>query len=300
MAMMQPFSKYSGCGNDFIFIDNREGTFPIEDISFIPELCCRDTGIGADGVVFMECSSGFADVKMRIFNKDGSEAAMCGNALRCVLPFISKSSLFVISSLSVETRDSVHKLSCSAEGVAAAISSPRDVRWSLQVDVDFPMAATGQMRVDYMNTGVPHVVVFVEDIAFPGFLQTARQLRHHKSFAPEGVNVNVVAVLSDDTLAIRTFERGVEGETDACGTGATAAALAAHHRGLCKSPITLIPRSGEKLKVCFLYEEDHYNDVVLSGKVAHVFDGLFCPESYRWQIAPYVSSDEILEKITKE
>lgn len=261
MAVKHSFAKYSGCGNDFIFIDDRGKTFPYGDAARIQALCCRHKGIGADGLVLVEDSCSTADVGMRIFNNDGSEAAMCGNALRCVLPFMRDELNWPENGATVQTRNYLHTLSFTDDGVAASMAPPTDIRWE---------ALPG---FHYLNTGVPHVVFFVEDIAYPEFLATAKILRNHENFAPDGTNVNAIAPLSKDTLALRTFERGVEGETLACGTGATAAALVAHHYGFC-SPITMIPASGERLIISFCYHEGTYSDVVMTGPTTYLFSGI--------------------------
>lgn len=260
--MKLSFAKYSGCGNDFIFIDNREKTFPFDDAARIQALCCRHKGIGADGLVLLEDSSSTADMRMRIFNKDGSEAAMCGNALRCALPFMRNQLGWPKSSATVQTMNHLHTLSLTSDGVTASMAPATNIRWD---------ALPG---CDYLNTGVPHLVFFVKDIAYPTFLIEAKSFRNHVNFAPEGTNVNAVALLSKETLALRTFERGVEGETLACGTGATAAALVAHHHYGCCPPITIIPTSGEKLIINFSCHNGAYTEIAMTASTTYLFSGI--------------------------
>lgn len=259
--MAHSFAKYSGCGNDFIFIDDREKTFPFDDAARIQAVCCRHRGIGADGLVLVEDSSPTADVRMRIFNNDGSEAAMCGTISGPVELLAHEGQHAAQRIATVQTKNYFHTLSFTADGVIASMAPPTDIRWD---------ALPG---FSYLNTGVPHLVFFVEDIAYPEFLLEAKILRNHENFAPAGTNVNAVAPLSKNRLALRTFERGVEGETLACGTGATAAAVVAHHYGL-SLPITVIPASGEKLIINFCCHNGTYSDVVMTGPTTYLSSGI--------------------------
>lgn len=253
-----PFSKYSGCGNDFILIDNRNGVFPVGDAAPIQALCHRHEGVGADGVILLE-NSDVADYKMRIFNADGGEAEMCGNGIRCLYRFLEELEN-VQSSCTVESMNFIHALSGEGDRICATMAPPTEMEWGLEL--------LGQ-PLHFLNTGVPHVVIFVDELK-GDFRKVAPKLRHHPYFA-RGANVNLVS-FEKNGLSVRTFERGVEAETLACGTGATAAALvAAKKRGM-PSPIAVKVASGEVLEICF---DKEFTQVTQVGPARAVFYGRF-------------------------
>ena len=206
------FSKYSGCGNDFILLDNRKGQVSKNLANLVTVLCHRNQGIGADGVILWEDSL-LCDYKMRIFNADGSEAEMCGNGLRCFGQFLKEKKVKP-GKITVEVMQTPYILEVKGRKVNASMPSPKDVKWDLTVETD-----GRSIQVDFLDTGVPHVVVFVDNVDAVDFESEAFAIRHHPLFAPKGTNVDYVELCYDNTLKIRTFERGVEGETLACGTG---------------------------------------------------------------------------------
>lgn len=263
------FSKYSGCGNDFILFDHRKSHLPYS-ISEIQQLCCRKNGIGADGVIFLETSSQ-ADVKMRIFNSDGSEAEMCGNGLRCLAKFVNDLSPMQ-NMFTVETPRGTLKVEVRPHSVIAEMPEVQEIQWNLVIS----QKETRQKEIWHLHaldTGVPHAVLFVNDTESQNIMDIGRKIRFHPFFSPKGTNVNFVQVLSKDSIRIRTYERGVEGETDACGTGATAGALAAAHEFDLGSPITVLPRSEEKLIISFERSDAGFSKVFMEGKVACVTQG---------------------------
>lgn len=262
-----PFSKYSGCGNDFVLIDNRENSF-IPEPNLIRNISERRRGIGADGVILLE-NSELADFKMRIFNADGSEAEMCGNGVRCLMQFIQDLQLGF-------TRCTIETLG----GKVVAHVGQRTVKVEMPQPCDLKLnkiLLIGQVQISYhfVNTGVPHAVVFVEEIEDPQWMKIAPHIRHHSVFAPSGTNVNFAQVRGT-TLYLRTFERGVEGETLACGTGATASALIAAQLSKLSAPIIVIPRSNDPLLVEF---DPTFAKVALSGPAKKNFEGKFIIDS---------------------
>jgi diaminopimelate epimerase len=250
--MILLFAKYHGAGNDFIVIDDRTEAFPVSHSAFVQSLCQRHTGIGADGLILLQSSSR-ADARMRIFNSDGHEAALCGNGLRCLVDFAHR--LHLIGSRStIETKNRLVACEWTQETVTVDLGPYEFLAMKLSFEA---------LKFHLINTGVPHAVAFVEDDHFA----LAPQIRSHPSFGSEGANVNF-AMLKGSKLHIRTYERGVEGETLACGSGAAAVAVAAHHVYHLSNPITIVPCSGEELQVNVLPAS-----LRLTGKATFVFHG---------------------------
>lgn len=260
------FSKYSGCGNDFILIDDRDGTFPLHEISLIKKICHRRIGIGADGIILLQDSSK-ADFRMRIINSDGSEAEMCGNGIRCLMKFIQEIGLN-IATCKIETQYRTHCVALHDTGISVEMGDPTDYDWN----IDLPLP-TETLRIHQLNTGVPHVVEFVSDIEAINLENRGPLVRNHAIFFPKGTNFNIAQISTYGSISVRTFERGVEGETLACGTGATAVALAAAKVHGLKSPIEISTRSGERLKIYFEMVADHPSQVWMAGPAEKIFSG---------------------------
>lgn len=265
--MFRSFSKYVGCGNDFILFDHRIPFFPIENKHLIQTLCHRQRGIGADGIILLENSSR-ADFRFRIFNADGSEAEMCGNGMRCLGKFIQECG-GTASSYLIETMQHILALSIQEEAVQVEMGPIKEVIWNLSLNVP------GLFLIGhFLNTGVPHFVLFVQDLDRFALDQLGPQIRRHVRFSPAGTNVNLAEWNGSDTLRIRTYERGVEAETLACGTGATAVALAAAYQYQMKSPIFIKTASQELLRIDFCrLEEFYFKQVTLTGPAHRVFQG---------------------------
>lgn len=265
--MHLPFSKYSGCGNDFILIDNRQSVFDVTRIDTIVNLCHRRLGIGADGIIFLESSSK-ADFRMRIFNTDGSEAEMCGNGLRCLIRFIQELGI-ECKQFVIETMHQIIPARVSSTGVSVAMPPPTDCHFFEQVHLE-----DDPLTLHRLDTGVPHAVLFVENLHEVRLMSMAPQIRYFPRFLPKGTNVNFAVINANQEVEVRTYERGVEGETLACGTGAVAAALAAARvHGLC-SPITIRPKSGDKIDVAFVREDNNiFSNVIMSGPAIKIFSG---------------------------
>lgn len=260
------FSKYHGSGNDFIIIDDRAVSFPSDNKELIAQLCHRRFGIGADGLILLQPSTLF-HYRMRIFNCDGMEAAMCGNGLRCLVHFINSLGLSE-DVLCVETMHGMVRCSINGEKITIQINRPYTISQSLCVDV-----GTERFHFCVVNTGVPHAVIFVKDVSCVDVQNVGRSIRYDKVLPDEGANVNFVQILSSDSLKIRTYERGIEGETMSCGTGAAAAAYAALKEGCVTAPLKIIPLSAEPLWVNVEHEGAEVMHMYLAGGAVKMFEG---------------------------
>jgi diaminopimelate epimerase len=265
-----------GAGNDFVLIDDRDEAFPAADRGLIARLCHRRTGIGADGIVLLRRSSR-ADGRVRFFNADGGEAEMCGNALRCAARFAFECGA-AGRSMNVETAAGRLGADVLPEGglVQLRMTPPADWRLELELAMD---GGAPPLRCGHVNTGVPHAVIEDPDLPRPpsgsgdAFLAVAPRVRRHRAFDPAGANVNTVCVTGPGSLSVRTFERGVEGETLACGTGVTACALIMARRGRVAPPVAVTVASGDVLTVDFRLSAQGAEAVTLRGPTADVFDG---------------------------
>ncbi len=238
------FYKLSGSGNDFVFVDARLAPAGrLQDPDVIRPICARGTGVGADGIVFLEPSRAAA-IRMRYLNSDGSVAALCGNATLCAARlFVELGGAAPGEQFSIET----------ASGALAAVvhSSGPEVEMppvgQLTAEAATPLIA-GERRVGFAQVGIPHLVLLCDDIEAVDVPGRGRPLRYDAAF-PEGTNVDFVARDTAGRWLMRTYERGVEGETLACGTGAVASAVLLHRWGLAPSPTTIVTRSGKPLTI---------------------------------------------------
>lgn len=260
------FYKMSGSGNDFVMIDNRDGRLDVEPRLLAVRLCRRGMSVGADGVILVEPSSK-ADFRMRIFNADGSEAEMCGNGGRCVARFAEILGI-AGSRMAFETLAGLIRAEVKGERVKLQISQPRGLQLRQSIDVDGVVH-----QVHSVNTGVPHAVIFCSDLDEVAVQALGRRVRFHPAFQPAGTNVDFAAVIEQRGLAIRTYERGVEDETLACGTGAVASALIAAALGLVSSPVQVRVRSGETLAVHFDGRGPEFHEVFFEGQVRLIYQG---------------------------
>ena len=263
---MLRFTKMNGAGNDFILFDNRTGSIDL-DRRQIAQLCDRHRGIGADGILLLENPTNRADFRMRYFNADGGEAEMCGNGARCFARFTNK----VIgqkAKISFETPAGVISAELKGDLVTLRMTEPTDLRLNL----DLPMAAENK-AVHFINSGVPHVVIAVAEIDDADVRREGAAIRHHKMFSPNGTNVNFIEKREPNKIAIRTYERGVEDETLACGTGIVASALIFAASENMKGPISVIARGGDELEVGFEKSGDRFRNVTLTGPAEFVFEG---------------------------
>src|SRR4051812_18421383 len=263
---MLRFSKMNGAGNDFVMIDNRLGDLQLAPDQ-IAKICDRHRGVGADGVLVLERATNGADFRMRYYNADGGEAEMCGNGARCFARYASRVA-GPRAQLSFETPAGVIGATLEEELVRLEMSEPRDLR--LGVTIPLP---DRQVAAHFVNTGVPHVVVPVDDLENTYVAGLGSAIRRHALFAPKGANVNFLKERGPRQIAIRTYERGVEDETLACGTGVVASALIFAAMKKVDGPIGVLVRGGSELEVGFEKEGDQFKNVTLTGPAEFVFEG---------------------------
>jgi diaminopimelate epimerase len=269
------FIKMSGSGNDFILIDHRFGGLDETTLkTFITGICRRGLSVGADGVILIE-SSPSADFRWRFFNADGSTAEMCGNGARCAARFAFQQRICG-SDMRFETGAGLVTAQVRDTRVKIRLIDPHGLR------LEVPITVLGTtLFVSSINTGVPHAVVSVEDVDAVDVSKLGREIRFHPQFAPEGVNANFICRDPSGGIAIRTYERGVEGETLACGTGAVAGALVAACRLGLTSPIRVRTRSGEILTVFFRQSDGGFRDIHQEGEARFIYSGILDPEAWR-------------------
>ena len=267
------FWKMSGAGNDFIVIDHRKPLVPPHLMAeFARKVCRRKFSVGADGLFFLEPSAK-ADFSWRFFNADGSEAEMCGNGARCVARFAYMNGM-AAARMRFETLAGLVEASVSDTQITIGMPAPHSLTLNLNLEQTVP-----GWEAHSINTGVPHLVVFVKQLDQVDVAGLGRQLRYHPQFVPAGTNVNFVERSGQD-MCIRTYERGVEDETMACGTGAVAAALVASAKGYAQSPVTITTSGGVTLTV--LWSETpgkEYRHIQLKGPAHLIYRGELTPEA---------------------
>jgi len=271
---MVDFLKMSGSGNDFILIDNRDRSLTVGNIAkFVRNVCERKVSVGADGLIVIE-NSQRADFRWRFFNADGSEVDMCGNGARCAARFAYIRGI-AKEKMSFETGAGIIDAEVIGDTVRVKLTEPHGMKANISVMIDGKPTA-----VNFVNTGVPHVVLFVHGLDRYDVLNTGRKIRYHREFQPEGTNANFMEVIDRHTIRIRTYERGVEDETLACGTGAVASALISFSQGLVESPVDVNVKSGETLKIYFRKTGHGFEDIYLEGKANVVYEGCIWDEAY--------------------
>jgi diaminopimelate epimerase len=271
--MLLHFFKMNGAGNDFIIVDNRDLSLSSAlDADTIAALCDRNRGIGADGLLAVEPAQKGADFRFRYYNADGGEAEMCGNGARCFGRFTAHLGEIVLKKVTFETIAGTLAAEMVGDDVRIAMSEPKDLKLSL--DTRIPGLAS---PLHFVNTGVPHVVSFVgspEALDELDVFTHGGAIRNHPDFAPAGTNANFAAVIAPDHISIRTFERGVEDETLACGTGMVASALVHHLLTGAASPIKVDVEGGDTLEIGFEKSgEQGFKNVTLTGPADFVFEG---------------------------
>jgi len=263
---MLRFTKMDGAGNDFILIDNRAGDIHLNR-SQIARLCDRHRGIGADGILLLESPSDHADFRMRYFNADGGEAEMCGNGARCFARFANKTA-GAEGKISFETPAGVISAELAGGLVTLQMTEPTDLRLGVPLQI-----GAEQKVVHFINSGVPHVVVPVAQVGGVDVSREGSALRHHEMFSPKGANVNFIEKRGPNKIAIRTYERGVEDETLACGTGVVASALVFAALEKVNGQVTVITQGGDELRVGFEKTNNLFSNVTLTGPAEFVFEG---------------------------
>lgn len=266
--MRLEFIKMSGAGNDFIVADNRDGRVRLTREQ-VARLCHRQFGIGADGLMLLvPCGSGRADWAWQFWNSDGSDAEMCGNGARCFARYIQRATGWDKSSVRFETAAGVIGAEFEGERVTINLTAPQGLRLRETVPT-----AEGPLEVSSLNTGVPHAVVFVADADRAMVQERGRELRFHPHFGPRGTNVNFVQVKGPGHIRVRTYERGVEGETLACGTGVSASAMISARVHGFASPVRVQVQGGDELRVEFKERDGVFSEVRLNGPATFVFEG---------------------------
>lgn len=282
-----PFMKLSGSGNDFILIDNRERVVdPKRAMQLSARICAHRMSVGGDGLILIERSRR-ADFRWRLFNADGSEAEFSGNGARCAARFAflkhiaPKQMRFETLAGLIEAEMVPRSLKRVAKPVMDQVKirfpDPKGLRLNLRVALD------GTERdAHFIDTGVPHCVYVVDNPDQLDVVGIGRPTRHHSLFQPAGANVNFISVLDPHRIRIRTYERGVEDETLACGTGSIASALIASLVAKAESPVTLVPQSGLNLMVHFQSDGKTFRDVYLQGDARAVYEGKILPDAWTY------------------
>lgn len=249
------FTKMHGAGNDFVMIDDRDGTFPVEDYQRVAAMACRPGGIGCEGVILVQKSE-TRDFKMRFFNPDGTEADLCGNGARCVAAFARSIGVVKTDRMVFET---------AAGEIAAEIVDETTVKVAMPEPRDF--------GDDFVVAGVPHKIVVVENLMKTDVEGEGRRIRMSDEFAPNGTNVDFVVYRQPNRVSIRTYERGVEAETGACGTGSVSAAVIGVRDYGLSFPVHVKTVRGYELIVDGEFDGERFSDVSLAGPVKRVFEG---------------------------
>lgn len=272
-----PFYKMSGCGNDFILIDHRKKFLKDSILNrFAASICRHRLSVGGDGLILLEKSKKKGvNFIMRLFNADGSEAEFSGNGGRCAarLAYLLK---IAPAKMAFETLAGLIRARIRGEDVTIQFPIPQNLRLGLKIPVDGKT-----YEGHFLNTGVPHLVYFVSDLEKTEVVPLGRKSRYHEVFQPAGTNVNFISVLTPRQIEMRTYERGVEDETLACGTGAVASALISGALGKVESPVRLKQRSGQMLEVAFDWDGKKFDEVFLSGEARLVYEGRLWEEAWK-------------------
>ncbi|MDR0890598.1 MAG: diaminopimelate epimerase [Endomicrobium sp.] len=264
------FIKITAAGNDFILIDNRSKMISSTEYNSIAKkLCNRKYCIGADGLILLE-KSNVAEFKMKYFNSDGSYAAMCGNGARAIAYFAYTERISCNKCITFETDAGLIQAEILLNNqVKISIYDPCDIKTNIELTIEDKL-----LSVDYINTGVPHVIIFIEKIQDINVKKYGKLIRYHDKFKPiGGTNVNFVEIINTNSIFVRTYERGVEDETLACGTGITASGIMTVMRGFTKSPVNVTSQGGDRLIVSCNFLKEKPTNVILEGPALITFKG---------------------------
>ena len=263
------FTKLEASGNDFILIDNISGEIDAVSSDYgamARDICRRNLSIGADGILVLEKSQK-ADLRMRIINPDGTEAEMCGNGARCAAFYASGNGFG--NEIKMETKAGLIGAEISSGNVKLRMSDPKDIKMGIKLGVGQTL-----VTVHHIDTGVPHTILMVDDLKEFQVNEFGRKIREHSVFSPRGTNVDFVGEIKKGSASLRTYERGVEAETLACGTGTVASAIVLGLLGQVESPVKMKTRGGETLTVYFNIFPGHIvRDVYLEGSAKKVYEG---------------------------
>jgi diaminopimelate epimerase len=270
-----PFARMHGCGNDFVVIDDRAGRWHTKRELLAQELCDRRKGLGGDGLILIERGTEGADFRMSYTNRTGMDGEMCGNGARCTVLRAAELGL-VNGKAAMATDAGLIRATIDGHFITLAMTPPADEQPVTEMNL-----SGARLQGWYIDTGVPHVVVFLDSVAELEAFDVAalgREIRHHAAFE-RGANANFAARLADGTFRMRTYERGVEMETLACGTGAVAVGLIAHRRFSSPSPVVIHPTGGGRLEIGFrVLPDGAFQDVTLSGPAETIAEGEITPE----------------------
>lgn len=261
-----PFWKMHGAANDFVVVDDRALTFPSHDAAWMQSVMARRTGVGSEGILLIQPSAQ-TDFRMRFFNPDGGEVDMCGNGARCIARLAHELGV-APARMSFETGAGIVRADVAGDTVQLTMTTPHDWRLGRELEIE-----GSRLAYDFVNSGVPHVVMVVHNLAATDVAQLGAAIRYHEDFAPKGTNANFVQITGPNALSVRTYERGVEAETLACGTGIVAAGLLAGKTGRVKTPVCITPASGDRLTVDYQLTPEGAENVTLKGPAVHVFRG---------------------------
>ena len=271
-----PFMKLSGAGNDFVIINNLSQVVDSTDsefMNFVTKVCQRRMSVGADGVLLVEPNED-VDFRMRYFNADGGEVETCGNGARCISKFAYLNGI-VSKQMRFLTNAGIYEAEIVGDNVKVGMSDPTDIR------INVPLRLEDDVHdVGFVNSGVPHVVFFVDDLETTEVFDLGQQTRYHDDFKPAGTNANFINIYSQELIEIRTYERGVENETLACGTGSIASAIVSASLGKVKSPVSVKTASGVILKIHFDLENEVAKNVYLEGDARVIFAGELTSEAW--------------------
>ena len=261
----------SGAGNDFLVVEPVPKGVNVKKLA--PKACERTKGVGADGLLLLERSKK-ADYKMRIINADGSEAEMCGNGARCMAAYIVKNRKPRAKIFTMETLAGIIQAQAQGEVATVTLSDPKDYRANITLNLNGK-----KLSVSYIDTGVPHAIVYVHDLEKIDVAGIGPSIRHHNYFQPRGTNVDFVEIIRHNFVDCRTFERGVEGETKACGTGSVAAGIVSYLKAnpsannIQKAKMNVKTKSGEVLEVTFDITKGRSHNVQLKGSAKFIARG---------------------------
>jgi diaminopimelate epimerase len=273
------FMKLSGAGNDFIVIDNRQRILTPKALpAFVRHVCKHHLSVGADGLILIE-KSRKADFAWRFFNDDGVEASFCGNGARCAARFAF---LKKIAPKAMRFDGAAGLVEAEVHGyrVTVKVPNPSAMKLSLRIPIEDKL-----YEGHAINTGVPHCVYFVPNTVQADVIGVGRATRFHDVFEPAGANVNFVRVVDPHTIHVRTYERGVEAETLACGSGSIAAALIASKVHKVESPVTVIPKSGLPLTVTFKTDGKNFTEVSLTGEARSIYQGTMRSDAWEYELS---------------
>ncbi len=269
------FFKMSGSGNDFMIIDNRKKVLDDTHIAdFIARVCRRKMSVGSDGLILIEDAQG-VDFKWRFYNSDGSIAEMCGNGALCAARFAYVNGI-AGPDMSFQTDVGIVSAQVKSKLVKVNMPAPTDLSMDYSIELE-----NGPLVVSSINTGVPHVVITVDNIDDAEVFKLGREIRYNEGFAPAGTNVNFICSQPGDRIAVRTYERGVEDETLACGTGAIAGAIVSSIKLDKKSPVDVITRSGEHLFIYFNARKGRFDNIYLEGDARIIYKGELWEDAWK-------------------